>query len=167
MSWLNKRDVSLIFKNIEKRKKEITISYFDRTSREEFENKLSMEAGEVDTVSFKLFRPQLITVTYNDDRKQFYLIPNKDVEVELSNSVDFVGYNRVIYSVLYKIGDHELDEAESNGIIRNESLPGWLGDYLVKARAFKKYYKIYHTAGYQQFTGMEVSIPSKTIRLKM
>lgn len=160
-SWLSRTTVYLVFKNTGKEKKSIEVSYYNKTTREEYHEKLNLDIGQVDTISLRLFRPEIIDIEYNNRDYHFYLIPNKDIEVELSNSIKFVGVNKQLYSPLFEIGDHELSKADFAKLLENGNLPNWLKTYLQDSRELKEIYKIYHNAGYQQFIGVDVKVPLK------
>lgn len=162
LSWLEQTNLHITIENSQQEQVEISVLYFNNSTRESFKKELSLKENQSEKITFNLFRPELIRVRYQEKEEKFYVIPNKDIEIELSDKLSFKGENAAIYTTLKEIGDHDLKETEFKELLNTKALPEWLEEYLVKSRSIKEVYRIYQTAGYQQFSGFpEVVVPTK------
>ncbi len=153
LSWLERASVKVIVNNKLERSK-IKLSYFNKSTREKLEQEITLEKGQQDTTIFKLFRPELVTITSGSKEFNIYLLPNKNMEIEIGETVQFTGINKGLYETLYEVGDHKVSDEEFENIQNLNSNPIWLKNFLSKSRELKELYTKYHQYSYQQFTGL-------------
>lgn len=153
LAWLNQVETQIIVQNKQNVSQTFKIHYFNETTRETIDEAFDLTSGQIDTVSIKIFRPELIELRHSDQYKSIYLLPKKKLELSLFDTIEIGGSNKQYYSTLFEIGANEIDKIALEKILNKNDTPNWLRNYLYRSNELQKLYKVHQEISYQQFIG--------------
>lgn len=161
LSWLNKAETSISF--IDKDAKgDIVLDYYDYVTKEEQSFRISFNLKESATVNLSLFRPELIDLTYGDQSFSIYVIPGKEIKLEVGDEIKPIENNAQMYTSLLRIGTLEKSDSTDLKTIS----PKWLNAYLNDALQMKTLQEEYQKKGYSRNMGDPSAIVSKEDKRK-
>lgn len=158
LSWKNPIETYIVIKNNMNKKQTIAINHFSKTTRKVKDVEYNLDAGQIDTFSIEIFRPELIDIRYSDSLRTIYLIPDRELELSVTEIVKCVGNNQTIYNTLLSIGDNQKSDTELEKIFTINKPPSWLINFIQRSKKIKRFNDIYHNANYQKFIGNDVVI---------